>query len=67
VGGSGKGINGGRGKGLNERALESGLPGDCERRGAGRVDTIVGSRGWFPRVAFNHPEAMNILFDGQFR
>lgn len=36
-------------------------------RGAGGVDAIVGSRGWFPRVAFNHPEAMNILFDGQFR
>lgn len=36
--------------------------------GRGReVDTIAGSRGWFPRVAFNHPEAMNILFDGQFR
>lgn len=32
----------------------------------GRHDCGV-ARGWFPRVAFNHPEAMNILFDGQFR
>jgi len=33
----------------------------------GRRDCGVARGGWFPRVAFNHPEAMNILFDGQFR
>lgn len=49
------------------RGNEDAEEGEARERDLAGVDAIAGSRGWFPRVAFNHPEAMNILFDGQFR
>lgn len=54
-----------------ERAYDENWLAEGQEGGERAIDryAIAGSRGrgWFPRVAFNHPEAMNILFDGQFR
>lgn len=61
-----KGVGEGGGSAEEDGTEEEGNVRTRERDLAG-VDAIAGSRGWFPRVAFNHPEAMNILFDGQFR